>query len=409
MKLNKNKIVDNFLIFFIISSSGMPSIISLNTYIFLFLFSLYIFIIKKKQFDKVFVLSMFFLIFLFTIQTYIFSFVSIVTIVGLFIRIFIAYFILKIVGLNFIQIYIKQIYFIAIISFLFYIILNLSQAQGITSFLINHFTLYEFHYGYLDSSIKYNIMGIYTYIPELIYRNSGPFWEPGAFSGYLLIAFIFNFYLFDKYQKRRATILVLAILSTLSTTGFIALFTFLFFTYYKIVKNILLKIMALVIIISSGYYGFVNFDFLGAKIESQLSDIQGADVYGTDTNSQRFLNILRDIQDIKGHELFGRGVNPYTRYSHDPENQIRTVGLTDIMVKFGIPFFLFMIYLLYRSICSYLKFQNQQGYFQCIGILITILIILMSEVYFNFPMFWSLLFLQIVYKKATNTKQLRIN
>ncbi len=117
-----------------------------------------------------------------------------------------------------------------------------------------------------------------------------------------------------------------------------------------------------------------------------------------DADSQRFINILKDWNDFQGHEIIGRGPNSQTRYSSlNKEHEIRTVGSTDMIVRYGLPFFLFMLYLVYTSVDRYTKYIANNNLVQSIGIVVVILILLMSEVYFLYPLFWILILLQYLY------------
>jgi len=56
-------------------------------------------------------------------------------------------------------------------------------------------------------------------------RNSGPFWEPGAYGGYLLLIplFFLNEPDFFLKNKRKSLVLFLALLSTMSTTAYLSI------------------------------------------------------------------------------------------------------------------------------------------------------------------------------------------
>jgi len=112
--------------------------------------------------------------------------------------------------------------------------------------------------------------------------------------------------------------------------------------------------------------------------------------------------VLRDVVDFDGHETVGRGSNPKTRYSYNPDQQIRTVGLTDILVRMGLPFTLLMLVLLYYSLSQFLRANNQYSLISALGLFSAILVTLMSEVYFNFPFYWCLLFLHFAYEGPAN-------
>jgi hypothetical protein len=54
-------------------------------------------------------------------------------------------------------------------------------------------------------------------------RNYGLFWEPGAFQTYLNLALIFELFINDKIRMKYIVVFVIAIATTFSTTGYIAL------------------------------------------------------------------------------------------------------------------------------------------------------------------------------------------
>ncbi|MGB5966194.1 MAG: hypothetical protein WBG65_11805 [Sulfurimonadaceae bacterium] len=393
--------LDYFILLLLIFISGNLVFVSSTMLIIVFIFSLLLFIYRKKKFDRVAVYFLTFFTVIALLQILKFNFFPVETYIGAYLKILVAYFVVKSIGDSFLEKYIRLMYFIAIISLVVYVLIRVSP--GMDVFLIDNFTI---HMQGVDQErgLPRFSLGFYTVIPFAIERNSGPFFEPGAFAGYLILALMFNFITEKKKTDIKNIVLLITILSTSSTTGFIALFVFFFFTYYKQVKNIFVKMGAVAIIVLLGFYAYTTFDFLGEKIESQLEYAQEQGIEKSD-DSQRFLSISRDMRDLKGHELIGRGGNDLTRYDLHPGESIiiRTVGLTDILVRVGIPFFLYIFYLLYKSIYAYLATLQKKSHIYTIGIFASILVILMSETYFNYPLFWGLLFLQVIYKN-TNVK-----
>lgn len=395
MKIDKRNFIDYTLLLLTIAVSGFPYFDS-RLYMPLFIILFSVFLLRKKRLDWMFVLLLTLLLVITILQTYVFSFYSMETLVGLFLRIIVAYLIVKILGEKFIPYFINVLYGLAIVSLIIHLSALLVPEIGDVLFQLAPF------FDILNFADKDRTIVIYN-LNHLGSRNTGPFWEPGAFAGYLIIAFMFNFIAEKKKTDRKNIVLLIAIITTLSTTAFLAIFIFFSFIYYKHVNNIILRLGTIAIIILIGFYAYTTLDFLGEKIESQLQLAQKG-IEKSD-NSQRFLSLLRDIKDLQGHELIGRGGSNFTRFDLRPGNKfiIPTVGLTDILVRVGIPFFLYMFYLLYASICAYLEKLYKRNYVYCTGIFITFLVILLSETYFNYPLFWSFLFLQLIYKKD-NTK-----
>lgn len=399
MNNSKRNRTDYILLLITIAVSGFPYFSTTDLYIPLVIILFLVFKIRKRKFDSKFLFLLLFLFVITVIQTYIFNFYSIPTIIGVFLRVILGYLIVKILKEKYILYYTNILYYLALISLIIHIpVILVPQVKQILLQLVPFFQLIKFSNSEAQTIIVYN----FHYLHLNAFRNSGPFWEPGAFAGYLILAFIFNLIQKTPKQKKVGIVLLIAIFTTLSTTAFLALFIFLFFIYQEKIKNLILKGLLLIIILWLGYYIFFSLDFIGEKIIYQLSQAKGVNPYVENTNSQRFLNILRDVIDFNGHELFGRGSHPTTRYSFKLKDQLRTVGLTDILVRMGILFFGYMMFLLFRSIrsiVSYFSYGKPEIY---IGAFLTIIILLMSEVYFNFPIFWSLLFLKFVYLKPRN-------
>lgn len=73
-----------------------------------------------------------------------------------------------------------------------------------------------------------NSMGLTTHtvfiaLSPINARNQGPFWEPGAFQTYLAIAIIIEIFAFKVGSKFRLTTLILAMITTFSSAGYIVL------------------------------------------------------------------------------------------------------------------------------------------------------------------------------------------
>ena len=395
MSINSRKTIDHLLLLMTIAVSGFPFFSSTVLFIPLFIVLFTVFLLRKRKFDTVFVLAIIFLVFITAMQTVVFNFFSIQTSAGVFLRLINGYLIIKILRDNFANYYVNILFGLSLISLIFYIPIIL--LPGFDLFLIKIASFMDV-LNIADSDADSLI--IYTLHHLTLSRNTGPFWEAGAFGGYLVIAYIFNRFSKSKKKKTKEFLMLVTILTTFSSTAYFVIFFFIFAFYFRYIKNFFIKISFISLLTVMGYFVTFELPFLGNKVSTQVKDAsQVNNPYLDSTNSQRFLSILRDYEDFKGHEFFGRGSNPITRYSYDPDNQIRTVGLTDILVRMGLPYFLFMIFLLHRSMKYFTSFYNFNGAIYYNSFLISIILTLMSQVYFNHPVFWSLLFLSCVYRK----------
>lgn len=394
LNVKKREVVDYSLMFLLISISGNPFFSGDLVPIFVFLYSLTVFSFRKKRINKNEIPFFLILTLVLIFQSLKFNFFPITTLLGVYIRVLTAYLVVKILDFKFIISYIKVLYFLSITSIVFYIINNLS---------INILTPISINTSGIESLYpRYSVFGLFTYIPGYSIRNSGPFWEPGAFSGYLVLALFFNYFNPIKYKKNKQLVLLTTIVTTMSTTGYICILIFYLLVYQKKIKNLFIKFFVSLLFIGAAANGFTEIDFLWNKIQTQYTAIdENSD--GETEGSGRFLSVIKDLDDIEGHEFFGRGFHSKTRFKYTIKNQIRTVGLTDIMVKMGLLFFIFMMHMLFSSFKHFFYFHNIQSQFLLFSFFVCILVTLTSQVYFDFALFWCFLFLKFVYPKKKRT------
>lgn len=237
-------------------------------------------------------------------------------------------------------------------------------------------------------------IGIYTFQPPSEYsnyrlRNCGMFWEPGAFAGYINVAFmLFINNLSELFHKHRAkvVILLLALLSTLSTTGYVCFGLIMLF--YVMESNVSkpIKMFLLAITVAMAAFAFMSLDFLGEKVTEQF---QNASELTADSNEHsRFGSIIIDWFYIQLHPLFGNGFSLSTRYAYhlqfyDEESLLGFGnGFTGIIGTLGIPFMLYYLYSYYRN----------KTLTRWLFMLVFVILALQGEQYMNYPLFLMLPF-----------------
>lgn len=394
----KQNIVNYLLLIFFVATSGVPNFKSSVLYIPLFFLLVITFILRSRKLDRQFLLFILLLVLITVFQSFKFSHFSYINILGVFLPICNAYLILKILDFRFTFYFVKLMKTIALISiFIYFPTILFPSFINVLDSLSNQLQFLNFSDHFIDTKtiIIYNVRNINNF------RNPGPFWEPGLYVGYLILAYIFNIYNNLKNKRSNSIVFIIAIITTHSTTGYIAFFTFLLFYNYKSINNKFLRYFAVTALLGFAYYSFINFDFLGEKIQEQIEVVKNtSDVY-RNNNTQRFLNILRDMEDFKGHEIFGRGSLPINRYSYDAENQIRTVGFTDFLVRNGIIVLVVLIVLLFKSFKSFTNYHCIKGSFHATGIFLSIWITLFSQIYFQYQFYWVLPFLFFIYNNPS--------
>lgn len=292
-------------------------------------------------------------------------------------------------GINLLYIYNKILLVIAIIAIILFIpiLVNPGFADVLISISPIHIVTSAKVYGF--ETVSHNIL-VMHFPPDFIFgliRNSGPFWEPGAFGGYLIIAFVFNTLLYNTIYRKENLVYLAAILTTFSTTTYMAMLFFIAAYFFVQIRNPAVKWSSLVIFLIIAFIAFQKIDFLGAKIQKEFKETKfQALMKGGDTRMASAYLDLKEITENGVTLFFGRGSHPDTRVQGIDKEVIRTNGITDLLSRFGLPFFLFSIWGLYKSYLLITSAGNGKSQMAIIA-LITTLIVAFSEIYFAYLFF----------------------
>lgn len=324
-------------------------------------------------------------IFIFILTLYqklILGFVSYPGVFALILKILLGIFTLifyRVKQIGFMDIYIKIMSLLALISLPFFV-LNQFVQWGIP----------------LENELLKSFL-FYTTYPEDIYsvsfliRNPGMFWEPGAFAGYLILGLLFiviknRSFTIGKYKKEVICI-ILGIITSQSTTGYflLALVTLLYtWDKYRWSRIFVVPLSILFI-----YWVYNNIAFMGNKVEDQYN--QAITMGKNDVSNSRFGSLNMDLQYILSQPFTGNGLDFSTRYRFHPEvtkDIGNGNGMSNFIAVWGIPFFLFWLYSVYRFTYLYTQKKTISLFFSTVLILI-----LQGEQFLNYPMF--LIFLSI--------------
>jgi len=381
-RFNIRKFIDYFGVFILLAISGNPVVTrapwyqSFLIFIGLFIIILLVGKLRKAFFKKISIYIAFFLG-IFAVQYFNFGWNTLPGILGFSLKCLIGGYIIWHMRERFIPVYTNTIAFLSGVS-LFFFLLSLS---GIIS-LPNLIPVYDVP--------SYDSLGIYIDSSKIPKRNQGMFWEPGAFAGYIIVAFILNIQDFtERFRMNKTKFIVLggALISTQSTTGYILFALFLIIVSYQFIKRNWIVGFLIILIVSPLIYStFINQEFLLEKITLQY---ENSIEKGGDYDPSRFGALLFDIHYIKKHPLTGNGLHEKTRYSDHPHlwldrgghgngfsNFIATVGFI------GMFFYLLRLY-------KYLPLSKENK----IVFVILIVLLLQGEQFLNFPLFLGLPFI----------------
>lgn len=298
-------------------------------------------------------------------------------------RILIIYLTVKIIGKDFIKIFINSIKFIAIISLGFYALQNINVIHGIMIGISENFTNIN-----SDPTIveKPNFI-IYAIQPMdmdryIFYRNSGPFWEPGLYVVFLNIALFLNMFLEKRIISKTNLIFIINIITAFSTSGFIALILVLFF-YVFLSKNLPLGYrIGLVLILTISIPAIASLSFMGEKIESQIDD--------SDVSYSRFGAAVVHWNIMKDYPITGLPYDEKT-YSNYAD-AISPNGITEIFIRYGIIvglLFYLLLFVACRVIMKLLGTTNN-GF----ALFFIVVIVLFGETIGTSPIYWAIILSQ---------------
>ena len=181
--INKTRAVDYTLLFLLVAVTGIPFFkVGDITFLILFLgLAGFVFLYRKLRFDRFFIFFFLLYLIVMVVQMVKFNYLPLTTYLGVFIRIFFAYFTVRILGRNFTKYYVDIIYVLSIIGFFIYVPQLI--APGFGRFLATSVSpllrnpLYAGDIWYAPDIILYVFnSGVGTF------RNCGAFWEPGAYA-----------------------------------------------------------------------------------------------------------------------------------------------------------------------------------------------------------------------------------
>jgi hypothetical protein len=388
--INKARVTDYTIMFLLVAVTGIPffKVGDITFLILLFCLAGFVFLYRKLKFDRFFFFFLLLYSMVMVAQMVKFNFLPLNTYLGVFIRIFIAYLTVRILGGNFTKYYVNIIYVLSIIGFFIYVPQLIVPGFGrflatsVSPLLRN--PLYAGDIWYAPDIILYVFnSGVGTF------RNCGAFWEPGAYAGFVIIAMIFHYLDSRTITDKKSIVLMLALLSTMSTTGIIALGFFLVLFLGNKVAPIY-KIILIPSIIAAIVIAFTSLDFLGDKITSQL------DVANTHHNT-RFKSAVLDLRDFAENPVLGLGRDDKTRHKGitNPILTHRTNGITNYLVTYGIFIFLFYFGSIYYALHKICLKNSYHPKYAIYGMLL-VLIIGFSEVFFSLPFFYALAMLHMV-------------
>jgi hypothetical protein len=394
------KFSNYMLLLIIIATTANPYFFDSNEFLIVgFLISAAVFLMRGKKFDQNYVLVCGLFLLLEVLQFAGFGGFNVQTFSALFIKLTFAYFVVKCVEGNFFEYYVQILKVICWISLGFY---TLSFVPGVYDFIYNSITPFfepPFYKTVDFFTAQHNVI-IYTFAYDCYqtYRNPGPFWEPGIYSIFIILALLFNLVREKKVFSSTNTLFIVSILTTVSTAGYLGLFLLLMF-YLISNKASRYRWLYVTAILSAAVYLFYTLPFLSAKLEQniQMSDYTGS----------RFGSLAADWALFTRSPLigWGRGEMRYGGSSQlfFGQELHRNNGLASFLTQYGI-FLPLACFYLYNTTFKYLCILNKYTTAFASAALLVMLFVSFSQVIYTRQFFLCLLFLGVHFRKLNSVQ-----
>jgi hypothetical protein len=350
-----------FLAFFIISFTFQnffkKAEFKLGIIIFFFaLFVTYLRKINMQLFRAIFVMSV--IIF---IQGLMFNYSPVSHFTSLYINLFLAFVLLKVLPFNYHKYLIKVIFVLSVISFLLWIVVNLNSTV--------HNLIPEIAraYGLDDVDIENRLAGgyeqiiIFTFEKEEIYgiiRNAGFCHEPGAYGVVLIYAIVFGVFQDRVLFSKRNIFFIICLFSTLSTANFLAFFFILMFHLLHTVRKKYFSSLIFTLVFIGLAIPFVgSLNFMNEKIKNEFQSQTSASL--NEGTSGRFLGARKSLFVLEKYPFTGRGFTTASKETDFFSAEAASYGFFNYASEVGLIVFIITMVLFYKT----LKFWGQSAGF----------------------------------------------
>jgi hypothetical protein len=395
MNMDKQLLTNYLLVWGLVAVSGFPFFYSTQAFIMLLLvITFFIFLKRSYQFDfRFFAIYGAFLL-VEALQVFVVKPFEPQIMAGTFMRMFLAFLVVDICKKKFVNYYVDIMYVLIIISFIFFF--PSYFFPSFNNFFINNICPFFTAPGeriefYSRPQPTIIIFAFDSAIPE--FRNAGPFWEQGAFAIFILFGMIFNLTIEKSLWTKRSLVFSLGLLTTLSTSGYIAFFI-LVGSYYVINESFFRRMIFIMISVPLAFVLYFNLEFLNAKIENNIA-------IAAEDNTSRFGSGLSDLKDWAKSPYvgWGRGSMRYggRKFAFFTVEQHRNNGLSGFLCTYGIFMFIFFFYMYYKSIRAACIESSLNTSFALFG-LIVVLLCGFSQTIFQYPFFFAFLYVHLPYK-----------
>lgn len=292
----------------------------------------------------------------------------------LLLKIYIGFLVALIYGVKCIEYFAKIVSLLAGISIPFWIIANLIGVDGLSFFApFNHSLGQGSSFLVYVTLDKFDMRGSADYYT--LVRSPGFAWEPGRFASIIVLAMV-CLIITNKgkihWKSKEWLSLILALFSTLSTTGYIAFFALLVLHYLFGSKLSSIKKVTVLLILSFLMCYIMTLPFMAEKMmhnadqdswttENTSSWLNNRDqIYTVD----RFEGLYLDYLDLQFKPILGCGLSHFDTYVSQNISDMLTTsnGIISPLAKFGLllglPYFA-LFFIGSKKLSDYYNYKNR--------------------------------------------------
>lgn len=395
--------VEHIIVLVLLATSGFPAFMSYRFVNILFLPYLLNKINKQKGINRNHIRVTILILFLYLLFQVLYARVTVVGLTESILFYSTVLFEAAYIGVKFRYVYCRHMFFFSIISLAFFIPIFInpsfhSQILALKSVIPQ---LGE-NFNEISSNPGMNLYIVFisdaVFYVNGLYRNCGPFYEPGLFASFVSIALIINLANEKKIINLANIVYVLTILSTISTGGYMVLM--LIVIYYVFSQESKIYKIGLIAVLPILLPYIYDLDFVGSKMEANLAS-SSYKAYS------RFGAMAYHWEKIKESPFIGYhgGAMPNTALdsimSSFEGRMISPNGITWVFVYYGIPMAVIFYMLLYKSIDYILPISRRK--WETTVIFFIFLLCAFSQTITTMPIFYLIVSLALTHYNKNNT------
>lgn len=324
------------------------------------LVAIHYYIKNLGRLDGLFFFIILLLLFIALGQAFIFETFNFYNFGGVFLIFLIPYYAYRTIGFNYFQYFVKIIYFLAVVSLVFWAIINIWPGFGVLLQAMSKALRLDPESN--ESVLLYNVELSRSSLGFI--KNSGFTAEGGLFCTFLIPALYLNNISNFRLWKKTNLVFIAAIITTSSTAGYAALLIFMLYAVVNM-KSKAIAVLLLPVMVFMGIYVVKELPFMFDKVNKSYTDEMN--VYHSVKNPARrgrFLGARVDLDIIRDNPLTGRGIYNDVRFLNQEEREIgysnTYLGIVGLASRYGLILWLFYMYLLLHFLYKYYRLMNQE-------------------------------------------------